>query len=472
MAGRAGISVAAVLCLGAAGTGAAVGVAFVGWAATVAALAVLLVRARRDVARLDRALSQTRADLARRSSQLSELVSEELAQRQRLSAKQAELEQQNSALGRANDAKGAFLASMSHELRTPLNAVIGFSELLQEGVAGPVTDAQHGYLDDIRKSGRHLLAIIADILDYSKIEAGKLSLKTERVDLGQAVREAVDMVEGLARKKDVRVTGSMAAGTWVLGDPVRLRQVALNLLSNAIKFTPSGGTIDVGVSRRAEVAELTVKDSGVGIAKDHHELIFEAFRQVDEGSARRHEGTGLGLALVRRILEAMHGHVTVDSELGHGSRFTVTLPLVVGATLQFDAERQADAVDVVIAEDDDAMRFMLSRLFKAQGFDVRPAANGQRAMEALAERLPQVLLLDLMMPELDGYELLERLRRLPGGEAVRVMVFTATVPTPEQREHLARLGATFTLKGSVGTSELAAEVQRLAKPLEPVRRAA
>jgi hypothetical protein len=208
---------------------------------------------------------------------------------------------------------------------------------------------------------------------------------------------------------------------------------------------------------------LTVTDTGIGIDKAHHESIFEAFQQVDGEQSRRFEGTGLGLALVKKLLEPMGGSVRVESEPGNGATFVVELEKTPNSRVRLSRTEGTAGVEVIVAEDDDATRHMVSRVLQANRCVVRQAANGQRALEALAERLPEVLVLDLMMPELDGYAVLQRLRALPGGDAVKVLVFSATEPPEEERAMLERLGAQVLVKGTIATHDLVATVAQLAR---------
>ena len=230
-------------------------------------------------------------------------------------------------LEEANRAKSQFLANMSHELRTPLNAIIGFSALLMEGLHGPLTEKQRRHLGHIHTSGQHLLAIINDILDLSKVEAGKLELTLEPVDLGQVIRDSLAPVRGQAAAKGLRLESEVPEGLPpAVADPLRLKQILYNLLSNAVKFTPEGGAVTVGAEREAEVVAVWVRDTGVGIAPEDQERIFREFEQADNTNARQHQGTGLGLALTRMLVELHGGKIWVESALGQGSTFTLTLP--------------------------------------------------------------------------------------------------------------------------------------------------
>jgi len=223
--------------------------------------------------------------------------------------------------------KSDFLANMSHELRTPLNAIIGFSQVLREGMVGEVNTKQAEYLDDILSSGNHLLALINDVLDLSKVEAGQVELQVAPFSLQDALERGVSMVREQATTEGVQVTLHRNGGLDVVtGDERRIRQVIFNLLSNAVKFTPNGGQVDITATRAEEEVKVCVADSGPGIAAEDLDRIFEEFQQTEAG-ARQHEGTGLGLALSKRFVEMHGGRIWCDSELGQGSTFRFTLPL-------------------------------------------------------------------------------------------------------------------------------------------------
>jgi signal transduction histidine kinase len=222
--------------------------------------------------------------------------------------------------------KSEFLANMSHELRTPLNAIIGFSQVLHDGLFGEVNAKQKEYLDDILTSGNHLLALINDVLDLSKVEAGQVQLELAPFSIGDALERGVSMVREQATRNDVQVTLHANGGVdLVTGDERRIRQVVFNLLSNAVKFTPPGGLVDVTATRANGEVRVSVADTGPGIAEDDLDRIFEEFQQTEAG-ARQTEGTGLGLALARRFVEMHGGRIWCDSEPGTGSTFVFTLP--------------------------------------------------------------------------------------------------------------------------------------------------
>jgi two-component system, NtrC family, sensor kinase len=238
----------------------------------------------------------------------------------------AELSRKGRQLEVASEHKSEFLANMSHELRTPLNAIIGFSQVLQQRLFGPINEKQEEYLDDILSSGNHLLSLINDVLDLSKVEAGQVELEVASFSLREALERGVVMVREPATKHGVRLSLELAPGVdLVEGDERRLRQVIFNLLSNAVKFTPEGGEVVLATGSRDHEVLISVTDTGPGIPLEDHERIFEEFQQTDVG-VRQREGTGLGLALSKRLVELHGGRIWVESEPGHGSRFVFTLP--------------------------------------------------------------------------------------------------------------------------------------------------
>jgi signal transduction histidine kinase len=269
----------------------------------------------------------------------SELQQLTLQLEQRVVDRTAQLTEANLSLKMANERiveadrlKTSFLANMSHELRTPLNAIIGFSELLLITRVKPYDAAtQARFLEQILVGGKHLLGLINDILDLAKIESGQMELRPQSIVLRVLVDELVGTVEPLLRKKNLRVETSVTADVGVVADPVKLKQMVLNLISNAIKFTPDGGTVTIKAVRLTDSVEISVADTGIGIAESDQKLIFNEFLQLDNGPELLRQGTGLGLALTKRFALLHGGTVRVQSELKHGSVFTISLPLTVTA---------------------------------------------------------------------------------------------------------------------------------------------
>ncbi|HYX62862.1 MAG TPA: GAF domain-containing protein, partial [Burkholderiales bacterium] len=239
-----------------------------------------------------------------------------------------EIQEKSAQLEVANRHKSEFLANMSHELRTPLNAIIGFSEVLMEKMFGEVNEKQADYLKDIHESGRHLLSLINDILDLSKIEAGRMELELSSFDLPAAIGNAVTLVRERAQRHGIRLAQEIDARLGAFqGDERKVKQILLNLLSNAVKFTPDGGQVDVSAKLDTDKVEIAVRDTGIGIAPEDQAALFEEFRQVGRDAGRKAEGTGLGLALSKKFVELHGGAIRVQSAPGSGSTFTVSLPL-------------------------------------------------------------------------------------------------------------------------------------------------
>jgi len=242
-----------------------------------------------------------------------------------------ELELRNLEIERANRLKSEFLASMSHELRTPLHTVIGFSELLGEEIEGPLNDKQKRFIGHIHKDSMHLLELINDVLDLSKIEAGHLELRRESFDVAAAIEDALGSIRSQGSAKSIQLTTSISVPTALDADRVRFKQVMYNLLSNAVKFTPQGGKIHVSARVIDGFLEVAVKDNGIGIAKEEHASVFDKFHQVGATTKGVREGTGLGLAITKHLVEQHGGRISLESEPGKGSCFTFTVPFSVQA---------------------------------------------------------------------------------------------------------------------------------------------
>jgi signal transduction histidine kinase/DNA-binding response OmpR family regulator len=353
------------------------------------------------------------------------------------------------ALRAANQAKSDFLASMSHELRTPLSAIIGFSDLMRAEAATETTTVQVPveWVDHINRSGQHLLGLINDVLDLAKVEAGRLELDRAQFDLATALHESVAGVRPLADRKHLRLETELAPGVLADADRGRFRQVVYNLLSNAIKFTPDGGLVRVESSVAEGGVRIDVVDSGVGIAEADHERIFEEFRQVGDPQSKE-AGTGLGLALTRRLVEAHGGRMTVESEPGKGSRFSVYLPIpdlpeprAAAAELPPLAEaapgEREIGHDVLIIEDDPSVVRLLRTYIEGDGYSVRAAASGEMGLAEARRSPPGAIVLDVLLPGMDGWEVL---RQLKADEALRgVPVIIVTVV--DEREVGLALGA-------------------------------
>jgi signal transduction histidine kinase/DNA-binding response OmpR family regulator len=323
----------------------------------------------------------------------------------------------------ASAAKSDFLAAMSHELRTPLNSIIGFSELLERPISpdGHEASTVQEFAGHIHGSGLHLLELINEVLDLAKVEAGKLDLRPTVFDLEELVRQTIDSIQPVADRKAVRLGVEADGRQDVEADRSRIRQVVLNLLSNAIKFTPEGGSVRVLLSGDGRSARLEVVDTGVGIAMDDQGSIFEAFKQAPAAAGL--EGTGLGLTLARQLVEAHGGSIELESEVGRGSRFTVVLPLgrasrePVSTAVATAAEPVPAGQRLVLAIEDDPSAAELLRVYLEEaGFAFAIAGDGRTGVEWATSLRPAAIILDIQLPDFDGWEVLQRLK---GAEATR-----------------------------------------------------
>ncbi|GAB6042486.1 hybrid sensor histidine kinase/response regulator [Endothiovibrio diazotrophicus] len=348
----------------------------------------------------------------------------------------------------ANRAKSTFLANMSHELRTPMNAILGFCELMNRDPALP--PGQRENLHIIGRSGEHLLALINDVLDMSKIEAGRMTVEPVAFDLHEILHDIGEMMRVRAEERDLRFLLEREQGLerFVRGDVGKLRQVLINLLGNAVKFTAEGGvTLRARSVREGQSVRLhfEVEDTGRGIAEEELEQIFSPFVQVGRGAAVM-EGTGLGLPITRQFVELMGGTIEVQSRFGVGSLFRFDLRVEAAPEEEArPAARRARVVGlapgqpvyrVLVVDDAEANRLLLRKLLQEVGFDVREAADGREAMALFERWRPQVVWMDMRMPVMDGYEATRRIKAAPGGEETVVMALTASAFSDERERVL------------------------------------
>jgi signal transduction histidine kinase/DNA-binding response OmpR family regulator len=329
------------------------------------------------------------------------------------------LKHANAELLEANRHKTLFLANMSHELRTPLNAILGFSELLIDTPNGQFPDATRArFLEQIHSSGKHLLGLINDILDLSKIEAGQMELRLQVVGVAEIVDQVASIVEPLAAKKEIRITFETGRAGDILADEGKVKQMILNLVSNAIKFSAERGTVTVKAERVDDRLRIAVTDTGIGIAKEDIRRVFKEFQQVDSGVNRKQQGTGLGLALTRSFALLHGGDVRVESELGKGSRFTIDLPLETRSPnrppkggVEIDlANGDASRPLIIVVEDDPSAAEILARQIERVGFRTKIARTGADAVSMAKELKPAALTLDILLPDTDGWDVLTSLK--------------------------------------------------------------
>ena len=387
-------------------------------------------------------------------------------------------------LAQASTLKSEFLASMSHELRTPLNAVIGFAEVLKDGLVGDLAAEQQEYVTDIYTSGQHLLALINDILDLSKIEAGQMSLELEPTAAAALFEHSLSIVREKAAKRGLHLglDVSPELGTLLI-DPRKIKQIIYNLLSNAVKFSPEGGRVTLEARRvgwddvegwsgnaativrtplppahGAGYLQIAVEDSGIGIAPGDAPRLFRMFSQLDSSLAKETEGTGLGLALIERLAQLHGGCAAVASTPGQGSRFLVWLPwreagVAAGPALQLQHQRSVSAGRplALVIEDNDRAAELIRLQLESEGFEIIRVGTAQHGLDALARRLPTIIILDLLLPDMDGWDLLALLK-LPDSASAHIPVVIVSIVADMRRGF--SLGASAVLQKPVSREEL------------------
>ncbi|HWZ97343.1 MAG TPA: response regulator [Candidatus Dormibacteraeota bacterium] len=333
----------------------------------------------------------------------------------RLEAANQELIKAKEEAERGSKFKDQFLSTMSHELRTPLNAVLGFSDLLSDERYGPLNERQKRYISHIHTGGKHLLTLISDILDLSKIEAGRMELAPENLSLELAFSEVLSVMRPLGDKKSHTLSQQVQPGLVVRADATRFRQVLMNLLGNAIKFTPEGGRIEINALRVGENVRIEVRDNGPGIPPEEQKRIFEAFYRLRESGART-EGTGLGLAITHRLVELHGGELTLESEVGHGSCFHFMLPAALGFHQVISSKTlvlpsAARLPRVLVIEDDRAAAQLIQAQLTSTGYEVLLCHEPQKALEYAIQFQPGAITLDIVMKPKNGWEVLTQLKR-------------------------------------------------------------
>ena len=341
----------------------------------------------------------------------------------------------------ASKTKSAFLANMSHELRTPLNAIIGFSELMEQGIAGPLTAKQSSYVDNVLQAGRHLLHVVNDILDLSKVEAGKVTLTREWASFAEVLQAVGEMVAPLAARAGVALETSvpdLLPALYV--DPMRLKQILFNLLSNGIKFTKPGGKVRVVGELRGKGLAIHVEDTGIGISNQDLSRLFREFERIDsQPETSQVEGTGLGLALTKRLVELHGGTITVVSELGRGSTFSIVLPDVrrPARTSESPSRMPRSRTRVLIVDDDPHASALIAQHVRAAGCEPLFAQGAEATLSVAATERPALITLDILMPNIDGWAILECLRQDPATADIPVVIISVT----DERARSLALGA-------------------------------
>ncbi len=389
-----------------------------------------------------------------------------------------ELQRALAAAESANRAKSTFLANMSHELRTPLNAIIGYSELLQEELADPAQESLASDLDKIQSAGKHLLGLINNVLDLSKIEAGKMDLDVQPFEVAELIRDVISTIQPLAHQHGNTLLVTCAPDAGIMqSDGTKLRQALLNLLSNAAKFTEQG-TVALDVIRITQPGRsqgqstdrlsFTVSDTGIGMTDEQLQNLFQPFTQADASATRKFGGTGLGLAVTRRFCQLMGGDVTVASAHGRGAAFTIDLPAVVpsfnptsdpadqSAPEQNDETRPARIPLVLVIDDDYVSRDLLQRFLVRSNFQVETAASGEEGLARARAIHPDMITLDVLMPSMNGWSVLSALKADPELAGIPVVMLTMT----DERDTAYALGATDYLIKPIDRERLVSLAQK------------
>jgi signal transduction histidine kinase/CheY-like chemotaxis protein len=420
----------------------------------------------------NRELETQKTELASQSAELTE--------------QNMELEMQKKQLSEANQLKTNFLSNMSHELRTPLNSVIALSGVLNRRLASQIPDEEYSYLEIIERNGKNLLALINDILDISRIEAGHEEIEISKFDANNLVAELVNMLRPQAKQKKIELVHLANDIEIPLNsDLTKCRHILQNLISNAVKFTEKG-KVEVKARQLGAEIEITVTDTGIGISESHQPHIFDEFRQADSSTSRRFGGTGLGLAIAKKYANLLGGTITVKSVASEGSEFTLKLPIQSAGTNQetevraiaehrFSA-RQANAgtvsgsqnKTVLLVEDSEPAIIQLKDILEESGYKILVARNGTDALGIIAHTIPDAMILDLMMPGVDGFEVLGTLRGAESTAHIPVLILTAKHITKEELRYLKRNNIHELIqKGDVNRLELLGAIVAMIEPPTP-----
>jgi len=411
------------------------------------------------------------ASVIKRKQIEADLEEEKALLDKRVEERKSELSSANTELNRANRLKDEFLASMSHELRTPISGILGMCEVLTSKVYGDLNNKQLASLRSIEESGHHLLALINDILDVSKISVGQLQLDLTPVSIRHVCEASLGFIERDAQKKHLRVSTLYdSAVTAIIADERRLKQILVNLLNNAVKFSNENGSVGLEVigDPESKMVNFTVWDTGIGIPKDQISLLFQPFVQLDSSLSRRYSGTGLGLVLARRLIEAHDGSISVESEPGKGSRFTFTLPWKQGCEVvetfddrKFKKYRIAEIKRALLIEDDNKVAEQIARYLSEIGTECIVHPKGEDAVEKAESYKPDLMILDIMLPDITGWDVLAQLKSNIYTRDIPVLI----VSVVDERTHGMSLGASEYIVKPISREQLLETLQKI-QPLE------
>jgi signal transduction histidine kinase len=386
---------------------------------------------------------------------------------ERIKERTAELTRVNEELSEANRAKDVFLATLSHELRTPLTPVVGWIKLLRSGSLDPKGVAQA--LDAIERNAWLQSRLIDDLLDTSRIATGKLHFEPQAIDLNHAVSAALDTVKASAAAKNIELVIHLnPAPLVVLGEPVRLQQIAWNLVSNAIKFTESGGRVFVSTNATDGSAHLVVRDTGIGISADFLPHVFDRFKQADGSTSRVHGGLGLGLAIAHALTRMHGGELSVASDgVGHGATFTLAIGLAAEPDLEVKVAEQSShslsGMRILIVEDSEDTLALLSTMFGQQGAAVMTASSASEALQKVEQTRPDLIVSDIGMPDTDGFTLMKQVKLLPGMKEVPAIAISGYA-SDQDRTRALDVGYIALIAKPIDVDSLFSLIENLVRP--------
>lgn len=403
-----------------------------------------------QLSRTNEQLEAQTEELQEQSEELQNQTEELQRTSEELQEQNVELEAQRNQVESANQMKSEFLSNMSHELRTPLNSIMALSRVLLMQAKSKLNEDENDYLEIIERNGKHLLSLINEILDLSKIEAGKMDIMPKSISVRGLLQLTKENIYSLAQEKELEINLNIPEDLVdIETDESRLHQVLLNIVGNAVKFTEKG-SVDISATQDHENTYINVKDSGIGISKDVLPHIFEEFRQADGSSSRKYEGTGLGLAIAKKMIQILGGAISVESKLEEGSTFTITIPTkwpeelpnanTISNYLQSsqpiisemdmvsektDFSKSGNNGRILMVEDNQEATIQVKAVLEQEGFVIDIANNGQQALDYIQHTIPDGIILDLMMPGIDGFEVLEKIRIFPETKNIPVLILTA-----------------------------------------------
>ena len=418
-------------------------------------------------------------ELQRRNKELNEQAKELAMQSRELTEQNRELEMQKKQLDEAAQLKNTFLSNMSHELRTPLNSVIALASVLHNRLEGKIPDEEHGYLDVIERNGKNLLALVNDLLDLSKIESGKQEVFTEQFNMGLLIHETVELLSPQAERKGIELINKVGLDLQpIQSDKEKCRHILENIIGNAVKFTEEG-TVKISADILEDRLNIFISDTGIGIAEDHLEMIFDEFRQADESSSRTNGGTGLGLAIAKKYAEMIDATIEVESIKNKGSVFAFSVPLSSERMQEAKKEyaetfarkhklrsenKTQEGKTLLLVDDSEPAIIQTTDILKENGYKVLIARNGEEALELLNLNSPDGVILDLMMPVMDGFETLKNIRSIEKNDSIPILILTAKHITKDELSFLKSNHISELIqKGSIEKDQLLDAVYDLVK---------